>query len=284
MSFFPSELLLYPQTFLFPDKAKLILSQVSKLILLKLPKTREILEKVYKDLDFPWKEKIFFLEFKSDLSIDWDRILKEVISIEEWGLNFRTPENLKYFSHFREVVEDTLEEIFPTLKEKKRYVEQVEIRRALIVLILAERLDYSLYELDKSLKDIEQQLDQIFEEKIIGEDYTFEKSLETEFEEILKISFSQEELPNLSLRISSWKILGKYINWNEWKSLNSLLITEKDIIEDWKEKFSFEKEKTPIENFEIYNFKNSIFDLLGFSEKNSLNISSETRVILLNKN
>lgn len=284
MSFFPSELLLYPQTFLFPDKAKLILSQVSKLIFLKLPKTEEILEKVYKDLDFPWKEKIFFLEFKSDLSIDWDRILKEVISIEEWGLNFRTPENLKYFSHFREVVEDTLEEIFPTLKEKKRYVEQVEIRRALIVLILAERLDYSLYELDKSLKDIEQQLDQIFEEKIIGEDYTFEKSLETEFEEILKISFSQEELPNLSLRISSWKILGKYINWNEWKSLNSLLITEKDIIEDWKEKFSFEKEKTPIENFEIYNFKNSIFDLLGFSEKNSLNISSETRVILLNKN
>lgn len=285
MSNFPSELLLYPQTFLFPDKAKLILPHISKLIFLKLPKTEEILEKIYKDLDFPWKEKISFLEFKRDLNINWDQILNEVKSIEEWGLNFRTPENLKYFSHFREAVEETLEEIFPTVKKKKRDVEQADLKRSLIILILAERLDYSLYELDKSLEEIDQQLSQIFEEKIIGEDHTFEKTLTTEFEEILKISFSQEELPNLLLRISSWKTLGNYIDWDKWKALNSLLITEREIIEDWKEKFSFEKEKVEIEKLEIYNFKKPFVDLLGFSENFSSNIYfSETRVIFLNKN
>ncbi len=285
MSSLPSKVLLYPQTFLFPDKVKLILSHISRLIFLKLPKTEEILEKMYKDLNFSWKEKISFLEFKKDLNIDWHQIEKEVKSIEEWGLNFRTPENLKYFSHFRELVEDTLEEIFINLKKKELEVEQINFKRSLIILILGERLDYSLYELDKSLESMEQRLNQIFEERIIGEDYTFERTIDIDFEGISKISFSQEELSNLSLRIFSWKILGNYLDWSKWVGLNSLLITEKDIIENWKEKFYFEKEKTSIKKLEIYNFKNSLFDLLGFSPSFSSNISpSETKVIFLNKN
>ena len=283
MSTFPSELLLYPQTFLAPEKIVKIFPIISKIIIIKLPKTFNILENIYKELTIPWKEKINFLEFRENIRIDWNEISKEIDVIEEWGLNFRTPENLKYFSQFKEILEESLEGIFPinnSEKNRNKFYKELEIKRALIVLSLAESLDFKMYEVEKSLKEMEEKYTQMFEEKIIGEDYTFEKILKIE-EPI--ISSSEEVLPNLSLRISAWKIIGEYLNWDSIPSLNNLLITEKELLDEWKEKFTFEKINLQSKEIEFYKFKASLFKILEISEDSSTKFSSpETGIVFLN--
>lgn len=283
MSTFPSELLLYPQTFLAPEKIVKIFPIISKIIIIKLPKTFNILENIYKELTIPWKEKINFLEFRENIRIDWNEISKEIDVIEEWGLNFRTPENLKYFSQFKEILEESLEGIFPlnnSEKNRNKFYKELEIKRALIILSLAESLDFKIYEVEKSLKEMEEKYSQMFEEKIIGEDFTFEKILKIE-EPI--ISSSEEVLPNLSLRISAWKIIGKYLNWDSIPSLNNLLITEKELLDEWKEKFTFEKIDLQSKEIEFYKFKASLFKILEISEDSSTKFSSpETGIVFLN--
>ena len=283
MSAFPSELLLYPQTFLAPEKIVKIFPIISKIIIIKLPKTFNILENIYKELTIPWKEKINFLEFRENIRIDWNEISKEIDVIEEWGLNFRTPENLKYFSQFKEILEESLEGIFPlnnSEKNRNKFYKELEIKRALIILSLAESLDFKIYEVEKSLKEMEEKYTQMFEKKIIGEDYTFEKILKIE-EPI--ISSSEEVLPNLSLRISAWKIIGEYLNWDSIPSLNNLLITEKELLDEWKEKFTFEKINLQSKEIEFYKFKASLFKILEISEDSSIKFSSlETGIVFLN--
>ena len=283
MSTFPSELLLYPQTFLAPEKIVKIFPIISKIIIIKLPKTFNILENIYKELTVPWKEKINFLEFRENIRIDWDEISREIDVIEEWGLNFRTPENLKYFSQFKEILEESLEGIFPlnnSEKNRNKFYKELEIKRALIILSLAESLDFKMYEVEKSLKEMEEKYSQMFEEKIIGEDFTFEKILKIE-EPI--ISSSEEVLPNLSLRISAWKIIGKYLNWDSIPSLNNLLITEKELLDEWKEKFTFEKIDLQSKDIEFYKFKASLFKILEISEDSSTKFSfPETGIVFLN--
>ena len=283
MSTFPSELLLYPQTFLAPEKIVKIFPIISKIIIIKLPKTFNILENIYKELTVPWKEKINFLEFRENIRIDWNEISREIDVIEEWGLNFRTPENLKYFSQFKEILEESLEGIFPlnnSEKNRNKFYKELEIKRALIILSLAESLDFKIYEVEKSLKEMEEKYSQMFEEKIIGEDFTFEKILKIE-EPI--ISSSEEVLPNLSLRISAWKIIGKYLNWDSIPSLNNLLITEKELLDEWKEKFTFEKIDLQSKDIEFYKFKASLFKILEISEDSSTKFSSpETGIVFLN--
>ena len=283
MSAFPSELLLYPQTFLAPEKIVKIFPIISKIIIIKLPKTFNILENIYKELTVSWKEKINFLEFRENIRIDWNEISKEIDVIEEWGLNFRTPENLKYFSQFKEILEESLEGIFPlnnSEKNRNKFYKELEIKRALIILSLAESLDFKMYEVEKSLKEIEEKYNQMFEEKIIGEDFTFEKILKIE-EPI--ISSSEEVLPNLSLRIFAWKIIGKYLNWDSIPSLNNLLITEKELLDEWKEKFTFEKIDLQSKDIEFYKFKASLFKILEISEDSSTKFSSpETGIVFLN--
>ena len=283
MSTFPSELLLYPQTFLAPEKIVKIFPIISKIIIIKLPKTFNILENIYKELTVPWKEKINFLEFRENIRIDWNEISREIDVIEEWGLNFRTPENLKYFSQFKEILEESLEGIFPlnnSEKNRNKFYKELEIKRALIILSLAESLDFKIYEVEKSLKEMEEKYSQMFEEKIIGEDFTFEKILKIE-EPI--ISSSEEVLPNLNLRISAWKIIGKYLNWDSIPSLNNLLITEKELLDEWKEKFTFEKIDLQSKDIEFYKFKASLFKILEISEDSSTKFSfPETGIVFLN--
>ncbi|MCU4138251.1 MAG: hypothetical protein MW689_000040 [Thermodesulfobacteria bacterium] len=283
MSTFPSELLLYPQTFLAPEKIVKIFPIISKIIIIKLPKTFNILENIYKELTVPWKEKINFLEFRENIRIDWNEISREIDVIEEWGLNFRTPENLKYFSQFKEILEESLEGIFPlnnSEKNRNKFYKELEIKRALIILSLAESLDFKMYEVEKSLKEMEEKYSQMFEEKIIGEDFTFEKILKIE-EPI--ISSSEEVLPNLNLRISAWKIIGKYLNWDSIPSLNNLLITEKELLDEWKEKFTFEKIDLQSKDIEFYKFKASLFKILEISEDSSTKFSfPETGIVFLN--
>jgi len=280
MTDLPQKLLLYPQSFLSPEKIVKVLPLVSKIVFLKLSKTEDLIENIYKDLPIFWKEKITFLEFKKEIKIDWNQLSREVDVIEEWGLNFRTPETLKYFSQFKETLEDSLENIYPSFnKKEEKTKEETEIKRALILLCLAEKLDYRLYEIEKSLKEMENRYNQIFEEKIIGEDETFEKILD--IKEPLTNYLFEEELPNLNLRIFAWKLIGKYLDWESFYPLNDLLITEKKLLEDWKEKFIFEKEKFLNEEMEFYKFKASLSEILEIPKNNFLKASSETGVLFL---
>jgi len=281
MSEFPSKLLLYPQSLIFPEKAIKVFFLISNLVVLKLPKTLNITKEIYQDSVLPWQEKIIFLELKDEVKINWDQIDKEVDLIEEWGFNFRTPENLKYFSQFKETLEESLEGLFPSFNEKEKEEkskEEFKVRRALILLSLAEKLDFRLYEVEKSLKEMEKKYNQFFEEKIIGEDETFERIFHIENP---LGGYLSKELPNLKLRVSAWKIIGKYLNWESVHPLNNLLITEKELLEDWKDRFSFEKKREE-DKAEFYSFKASIFDLIGISIINSLKTySSETGVLFL---
>jgi hypothetical protein len=277
----PQKLLLYPQSFLSPEKVVKVLPLVSKIVFLKLSKTEELIENIYKDLPISWKEKITFLEFKKEIKIDWNLLNREVDVIEEWGLNFRTPETLKYFSQFKETLEDSLESIYPSFnkKEEKNTEKEFEIKRALILLCLAEKLDFRLYEVEKSLKEMENRYNQVFEEKIIGEDETFERILD--LKEPLTSYLFEEELPNLNLRIFAWKLIGKHLDWESLYPLSSLLITEEKLLENWKEKFTFEKEKFLNEEMEFYKFKASLSEILEIPENNFLKVSSETGVLFL---
>jgi hypothetical protein len=277
----PQKLLLYPQSFLSPEKVVKVLPLVSKIVFLKLSKTEELMENIYKDLPISWKEKIIFLEFKKEIKVDWNQLNREVDIIEEWGLNFRTPETLKYFSQFKETLEDSLESIYPSFnkKEEKNTEEEFELKRALILLCLAEKLDFRLYDVEKSLKEMENRYHQVFEEKIIGEDETFERILD--IKEPLTSYLFEEELPNLNLRIFAWKLIGKHLDWESLFPLSSLLITEEKLLENWKEKFTFEKEKSLNEEMEFYKFKASLSEILEIPENNFLKASSETGVLFL---
>lgn len=278
----PSKLLLYPQNLLSPEKAFKVFPLFSEFIFLKLARTEEFMEDIYKDLPLSWKEKITFIELKGEIKVDWNQLKREVDILEEWGLNFRTPETLKYFSQFKETLEDSLESLYPTFnkkKEEEKLKEEFEIKRALILLSLAERLDFRLYEVEKALKEMENKYNQIFGEKIIGEDETFENILD--IKEPLMSYLSEEGLPNLNLRILAWKIIGKHLDWKSVFPLNNLLITERELLEDWKEKFPFEKENS-LKEMEIYKFKVSLFKILEIPENNFPEISSETGVLLLN--
>uniref|UniRef100_A0A7V5XHH0 Uncharacterized protein n=1 Tax=Thermodesulfobacterium geofontis TaxID=1295609 RepID=A0A7V5XHH0_9BACT len=278
----PQKLLLYPQSFLSPEKAIKVLPLVFKMVLLKLSKTEELVESIYKDLPVSWKEKITFLELKKEIKVDWNQLSKEVEIIEEWGLNFRTPETLKYFSQFKETLEDSLESIYPSFnkkEEEEKIKEEFEIKRALILLCLAEKLDFRLYEVEKSLKEMESKYNQIFEEKIIGEDETFERILDVK--EPLASYLFEEELPNLDLRIFAWKIIGKHLDWEPLYPLSNLLITEKKLLENWKEKFAFEKETSLNGEIEFYKFKAPLSEILEIPENNFLKASPETGVLFL---
>ncbi len=281
MSEIPSKLLLYPQNLLFPEKAEKIFSYISQIVILKLPKTSEILESIYKERFPHWKEKIEFLEFRDEHGLDWNQIAREVDSIEEWGLNFRTPENLKYFSQFRETLEESLEGLFPTLnkKEKKEAEEKIRIRKSIVLLSLAEKLDFRLYEIKKSLREVEEKYNQVFEEKIIGEDETFKRIINIKDP---LTEYVSEELPNLKLRISAWKIIAKHLNWSSVHPLNGLLITEKELLENWKEDFPFKKIVSKEEKIEVYKFRASISALFGISEKEfPENYFPETGVVII---
>jgi len=60
-----------------------------------------------------------------------------------------------------------------------------------------------------------------------------------------------------------------------------LLITEEKLLENWKEKFTFEKEKSLNGKIEFYKFKASLSEILEIPENNFLKASAETRVLFL---
>ncbi len=278
MSYNNLKALLYPQTFLFPDVGRIVLPYLSSIIILELSSTFETWKNFYNNSTTSWREKLKFLTLKKEFSIDWKELEREKETLKEWGLNFRTPENLKYFSQFKEILEESLETLLPNIKGVKTISKQeIEIKRALITLLLAEDLDARLYELYLSLKEIDEKYNEILKEKIIGEDFTFQKILDIYYP-VSEPYISFKNLSGLFSRINAWKTVGKYLEWEICPDLSNLLITDIELLESWKDNFEF-KEENISKEIKFYKFKASLFQILEIPLNTSN--SQETGVILV---
>ncbi|HBT03417.1 MAG TPA: hypothetical protein DEA54_01215 [Thermodesulfobacterium commune] len=256
------QVLLYPQTFLGRKHLEKIIGLIEKLLVLDLGTTQENWLKFYHEKT-DLKEKVVFLGFKPDLEIDLEEVKKEVKSLEEWGYNFRTPENLRYFSQFKDVFENSLEDLLSAIKGGQRLKEdKFIIKSQIITLILAEKLDVSNYEIRVDLESLELKYQEVFKEKIVGEDFSF-KPLE-ELNRLISSSVElQESLPNLEQRIKAWQTLGPYIDFSHASGLDGLIITSSELLESWQEKHTYSVKDEG--KFQVYEFKTKIEDLLGFS-------------------
>ncbi len=244
------KVLLFPQTcfYCFFDEKELPFSQI---YYLKLPffVTEENNRLVSIIPDLPWEENLLKKEFQA---------------LCDWGLNFRTPEVLKYFLTFKDRVEGLLEENLPyvSLKPPKKEPLQ-ELKNALFLLGLAEKFDREIKDIKESLESIEERYHHIFEEKIIGEDETFEelkeiKNLPEPFIDFKSLSFLNE-------RLVAWKILLPRITFPD---LSSLLITERALIEKFAEVFEI-KELGSSQDFKIFSAQANIIELISLEKKDS---------------
>lgn len=271
--------LLYPQTFLFPTIAQKIFSLFSKILILKTPVTLEILDNTLKDT-FPfWKEKIEFVFPNLGQKIDVEILKKEIQILEEWGLNFRTPENLKYFMQFKQTLEESLSGIFPkpeSQNKKENFKEWIEIKRALVILILAEKLDFSLYEIEKSLEILDRKYLEFFEKEILKKEIDFKILPEIRY--IENIYFPSYILYHLKHRVSAWKVLFPYLNLP--KNLNTLIITEESLIDKWEEKYKILKTEKIKENIKFYQISEPLSVLLEANNRD-YNFERNSYIVLI---
>ncbi|WP_022855514.1 hypothetical protein [Thermodesulfobacterium thermophilum] len=256
------QVLLYPQTFLGVEQVEKVITLIERLLVLDLGTTKENWLKFYHEKT-DLKEKVVFLGFKPDLEIDLEEVKKEVAHLEEWGANFRTPENLRYFSQFRDVFENFLEDLLYAIKGVKTLQEdKFMVKSQIITLMLAEKLDVSTYEIKVDLESLELKYQEVFKEKIVGEDFSF-KPLEELNRLVLSSIEVQESLLNLEQRIKAWQTLGPYIDFNHASGLDGLIITSSELLESWQEKHTYSVKDEG--KFQVYEFKTKIEDLLGFS-------------------
>ncbi len=252
------KVLLFPQTcfYCFFDENGL---PFSKIYYLKLPffETKENDKLISIVPELPWEQELLKKEFQA---------------LCDWGLNFRTPEVLKYFLTFKDRVEGLVEETLPyvSLKPPKRDPLQ-SLKNAVFLLGLAEKFDREVKEIKQSLESLEEKYSHIFEEKIIGEDETFEelkevKNLSEPFIDFKSLSFLKE-------RLAAWKNLLPHITLPE---LSSILITEETLLEKFAEVFEV-KEIEEKENFKIFSAEADIIQLISFEKKSS---SSFTTIYL----
>ncbi|WP_028841638.1 hypothetical protein [Thermodesulfobacterium hveragerdense] len=271
------QVLLYPQTFLGIEQVEKVIALTERLLVLDLGTTKENWLKFHQEKT-DLKEKVVFLGFNPDIGIDLEEVKKEVASLEEWGANFRTPENLRYFSQFRDVFENSLEDLLSAIKGVKTLKEDnVMIKSQIISLILAEKLDVFTYEIKKDLESLELKYQEVFKEKIVGEDFSF-RPLE-ELNRLVSSSIeAQESLPNLERRIKAWQTLGSYIDFSHASGLDGLIITSSDLLESWQEKYTYSVKDEG--ELKVYEFKITIADLLGFPTSLTTNQKSSFVVYL----
>ncbi|QER42017.1 hypothetical protein F1847_04360 [Thermodesulfobacterium sp. TA1] len=275
-------LLLYPQTFLGLEEVEKIIKLVEKLLVLDLSITKENWFRFIKDHQ-NLQQKVQFLSFKPDLGIDLEELKKEVSSLEEWGYNFRNLENLKYFSQFKEVLEESLKEIFYSIKgDKVLEEEKVRIKSSIINLFLAEKLDVSMYEIKKELEKLEWQYHQVFKEKVIGEDFSFKPIEDLNYLISTSLSFP-EKLPNLKQRIKAWQAIGPYIDFGSHLAFNGLVINSSELLELWQEKHEHLVKNEFEDGIKLYEFKTKVDDLLGFSVSLEHNSSTSWVMYLLDR-
>ncbi|NPA40127.1 MAG: hypothetical protein GXO57_06775 [Thermodesulfobacteria bacterium] len=226
--------LLYPRTFVFNPRLEEILTQnFQRLFVVNLLSTQKRWKEFYSEEVF---DRLVFIDLISKLGIDQKELISQLENVKYWGISFRDPENLKYFSQFKNSLRDSMEELGLIFKnEEEKEEKDVSTFRAVLTLCLAEELDYELANIQKSLEVIDKRYKEVFEEKIIGEDPGYEKLIPSTLDFSTGF-FDFYQTYNLEARINSWNVLASELP----TEINALFFMEEELLDEWEENFDLQ--------------------------------------------
>ncbi len=242
------EVLLYPQTVLYPIGLLKFIKYLEKLYILDLNTSKDI----YELIDYNIKDKLQFITPYDKYIYLFNTVSLYVKQLKSFGEYLKYPENFKYYKLNREL----FDEYFSMRKGEEE--ELTSIERALVVLTLAEEVDKNLLEVSIGLKKFQAEWKKFFDEKIL---YTETSSVDLEvFDEPLEF----ESLQNIEQRINALKVIFELFNWEPYKNLDTLLITEKTIIFDIFDIMNHQEKISIDESLVLIKFPQSINSYLGF--------------------
>ncbi len=204
-------ILLFPQTIPYPSFIEKSLKKLDKFLVLQLPLTEEKWKTGYQEL----LPKVEFLKFKKDKIRGEDFLKKHFYQLKEWALYLRDLENLKILEKYKDLWRGP--EGFNFFKEDDPLSPE---ERAILVLMLAEDIDFNMSEAEKGIQTFEKKMEELFQKGLL---------IEESFNSLKH--FQETTLPgtlfNLSLRIKMWKILFPWIDFS-FSTGVKLLLTEKE--------------------------------------------------------
>lgn len=212
---------LYPQSLFYPPKLLKSLDYVEDIFLIELLKTKKRIEKRFPQL----LPKVKFLKFSEELPLSKELLSKVLEEMQNLALYLRTPDALRLY-HLHQ---DLFEESYPLFSKKATFNSPLE--KAYLLLSVAEELDENLLEVALSLESFMHKWQEVFEEKILFKDVTLEDLNSTGAIQEIEV----EELWEIDKRIGALKFILPLLNWQEAKEVNTLLISEANILEELKE-------------------------------------------------
>ncbi|NPA39984.1 MAG: hypothetical protein GXO57_06045 [Thermodesulfobacteria bacterium] len=266
-----SAFLLFPQTLLFPEYEKSLEKISSSIVVLNLIYTESRWKALFSE---NLLKRVKFLNLfkllEKSFPVDVEELKKELELVKNWGTSFRDPENLRYFSQFKDTLREVLESLTPSISLKvKPKVEN--IKPFLIALCLAEDFDFEASEVYLSVKNLKDRYQEVFKDKVIGEDLVFSPEevpkgfLETDLSKVYAFDFFQ--VYGLNTRVSAWKKLFPKIELPFDKL--GLLITDEALLENWEEELELKEEET---YFKLFKATNNLGSVLGFSKNTVLEV------------
>ncbi len=245
---------LFPQTLFYPPRLLKADPFVERYFILNLLETKTRLTSLFLDKI----QKIHLLNLKRELDIPF--LSKVKSELKNLGEFLKTPESLKIYKLHQELFEET----FPIFKGRETPLNAIE--KAFLLLCLAEDIDYTLLEVSLSLNDFSKKWEEIFQEKILFKDLYFPEDTSLDistFEESAK-----EKLWEIQKRIKALKILLPEIDFPEEKP-DTLLISEEEIFEEWREDLRIAKINPLKEDILIVELNKPLNEKLSLSENSS---------------
>lgn len=220
-----SKALLYPQSIFYPYKSLRFLNFVERIYLIELPETKTNLIRQLKDEEL--STRIGFISLKEPFKVRAEELKILARELQDFGTYIRTPESLRYFYLHKDLFEET----FANLFKDKNPPESFE--RALLVLILAEKIDRDLWDVSCGLQEFSQNWRKILEEMIIF------KNLYEETETFFYKAIEEKDVERLwSLKnrlLALRELWGKFLWAEELQDMRTLLITERELLEDFSD-------------------------------------------------
>lgn len=211
--------LLYPQNLFYPLKSLRVLDFVDKVFVFEFFDTSTYLQKFFPEL----QEKIGYISLRADEKLKLRDLPNILTNLQLFGEYIRTPENLSYYYLYQDLFEETF-----SIKIRERDSSE-EIKRAFLILLLAENLDANLLEVEKALISFEEKWEKFFQKNILFEDQLYENLAIREW-----VS-GPENLWNLKRRVEALKRVIPFFCWEKVSFLDTLLITEADLLWEMKE-------------------------------------------------
>lgn len=243
--------LLYPQNLFYPLKSLKAFDFVDKVFVFEFFNTSTYLQKFFPEL----QEKIGYISLKENEKLNLKDLPAILTNLQLFGEYLRTPENLAYYYLHQDLFEETF-----GIKIKERDSFE-EIKKAFLVLLLAEALDANLLEVEKAIISFEEKWDKFFQEKILFKDQVYETLATKEWER------DMENLWNLKRRVEALRRVMPLFNWGEVSFLDTLLITEGDLLLEIKEESSIVSETELSKGLYLLKMERSLNKKLGLPEE-----------------